>query len=265
MTHEAVPSSFFVTDGDAYVGTILSRGPWDDGSAHGGPVAALIGREVEQFDPDPDLATVRYTIELLRPVPLGVPLRLDTAMLRPGKRVRLVGVSVFAGDTEVARAVALRVKRVPDDAPRSRPDEGIAFRTPDECGAAPLLIEGRVGIMNGLDVRSASGSAIATGPATYWFKVERPLVDDEPITPLTRLLIPADFGNGVASATSFDTHVFINPELTVHVFRMPDGDWVANDARTWMEPGGTAVAEGTLTDRDGPIGRAMQSLFIDSR
>lgn len=261
---EDVPSSFFVSDRDDYVGTPLSRGPWDDGSAHGGPVAALIGREVELFDPDPELVTVRLTIELLRPVPLAS-LHLETTLLRPGKRVRLVGVSITSNGTEVTRAIALRVRRAPADAPRSRPERAPDFPPPEACGAAPALIEGRVGITSGVELRSALGSAIEPGPAAYWFRVHAPLVDDEPITPLTRALIAADFGNGIASVVSVQTHVFINPELTTHLYRLPEGEWVLNSARTWLEPGGAAVADAMLSDRSGPIARAMQSLYVASR
>src|ERR1700759_268860 len=142
---EDLPGSFFTSHDDGYVGTVLSRGPWDDGSAHGGPVAALIGREVERFDPDPDLVTVRYTIELLRPVPLAF-LQLDTTLLRPGKRVRLVGVSITSGGTEVARAVALRVPGAPKGPPPPPPQAGESFAPRDACAPAPSLIEGRVGI-----------------------------------------------------------------------------------------------------------------------
>lgn len=260
---DELPSSFFESRGDGFVGTVLCRGPWDRGSAHGGPVAALIGREVERFDPDPELVSVRFTIELLKPVPLAS-LRLQATMLRPGKRVRLIGVSITSDGVEVARAVVLRVRRVPTDARASRPETGASFLPPDGLQSAPALVD-RVGIMNALDVRTAGGSAIEQGPATYWFRVLRPLVDEEPISPLTRALIPADFGNGIASAVPFETHVFINPELTVHLHRMPEGEWVANDARTWLEPGGASVAEGALYDRTGPVGRAMQSLFVDAR
>ena len=77
--------------------------------------------------------------------------------------------------------------------------------------------------------------------------------------------IAADFGNGIASVVSINSHVFINPELTVHLHRLPEGEWVANDARTWLEPGGASVAEATLYDQIGPIGRAEQALYIDSR
>ena len=261
---DVLPQAFFISDGDGYVGTALARGPWDDGSAHGGPVAALIGREVERFDPDPDLSTVRFTIELLRPVPLAR-LTLETTMLRPGKRVRLIGVSVRHEDQEVARATVLRVLNAAADAPLSTPDDKIHFDQPEDTGPAPSLIEGRVGITSGVELRSAHGSAIEPGNATYWFRVHKPLVDDEPITPLTRALIAADFGNGIASVVSIESHLFINPDLTVHLWRLPEGEWIANEARTWLQPGGASVAEALLTDRTAPVGRAMQSLYIAAR
>jgi hypothetical protein len=263
MTEE-MPAAFFLSDGDDHVATVLARGPWDDGSAHGGPVAALIGREVERFDPDPELVTVRLTMELLRPVPIGR-LRLQPTMLRPGKRVRLIGVTVVHEGVEVARSVALRVRRAPDDAPRSRPVEGRSFDPPEAGGSAPSLIEGRIGITSAVELRTVGGSAVEPGPATYWFRVHRPLVDDEPVTPLTRALVAADFGNGISSVVSIDSHLFINPDLTVHLHRLPEGEWVSNDAVTWLEPGGASIADAGLGDRSGPIGRAVQSLYIAGR
>ncbi len=260
---EQIPSSFFLTDGDGFVATALSRGPWDDGSAHGGPVAALIGQQVERHDPDPELVTVRLTIELIRPVPLGH-LDIVATTLRPGKRVRLIGASVIHDGAEVARAVVLRVRRTPDDVPLSAPGP-IEFLAPQDSGPAPSLVEGRIHITDGIELRTAGGSAIEPGPAIYWFRVHRPLVDDEPITPLTRALIAADFGNGIASVLSLRTHLFINPELTVHLHRLPEGEWVANDAHTWLHPGGAAVAEATLADATSAFGRAMQTLYIASR
>jgi hypothetical protein len=261
---DELPPAFFLSDGDGYAGTVLARGPWDEGSAHGGPVAALIGREVERFDPDPELVTVRLTIELLRPVPLAH-LTLRASTLRPGKRVRLLGISVVHADLEVARAVVLRVRRAAEDAPPSRPTTGPTFEPPESAADAPSLIEGRIGITSGVELRTVAGSAVEPGPATYWFRVHRPLVDDEPITPLTRALIAADFGNGIASVVSIESHLFINPDLTVHLHRLPEGEWVSNDAVTWLEPGGAAYADASLGDRSGPLGRAVQSLYIAAR
>lgn len=260
-----LPPAMFLSDGDALIGTALARGPWDEGASHGGPVAALVGRAVEHHDPDPDLVSVRYSIELLRPVPLAG-IRLATTTLRPGKRVRLVGVSVHDLDgTEVARATVLRVRRAAEDVPHTTHAGPPTFVPPEEAEVAPSLVPDRIGITSAVELRSAAGSAIEPGPATYWFRVHAPLVDDEPISPLTRALIAADFGNGIASVTRIDRHVFINPDLTVHLHRLPEGEWVANDAVTWLEPGGAARADAVLHDRAGPIGRATQSLYVAAR
>jgi hypothetical protein len=174
-------------------------------------------------------------------------------------------VSVTHDGTEVVRAVALRIRRTPADAPLAQPEPGPTFAGPEGAPVAPSLIEGRVGITSAVELRAVKGSALEPGPATYWFRVTAPLVDDEPITPLDRALIAADFGNGISSVLSIDRHVFINPDLTVHLHRLPAGEWVANDARTWLDPGGAAVSEGVLADESGPFGRAMQSLYVDAR
>ena len=47
--------------------------------------------------------------------------------------------------------------------------------------------------------------------------------------------------------------------------KVPEGEWVANDAKTWLHPGAGSVAEASLWDRTGQIGRATQSLFVAPR
>lgn len=262
---ETMPPAFFLREGDGYVATALCRGPWDDGSCHGGPVAALIGREVERFDPDPALLTVRLTIELLKPVPIGT-LRVEATTLRPGRRVRIVGIALYSGEVEVARATALRILRVDEDVPVVRPVVGLPFLSPEDAvPVGAFFPRERIGIVDGVEMRAAAGSALEMGPATYWFRLTSPLVEATPPSPADAALVAADFGNGISSVVPIDTHLFINPDLTVYLHRLPQGDWVANQARTWMEPGGASIAEAVLHDSVGPIGRATQSLYVAAR
>ncbi|MDE3131813.1 MAG: thioesterase family protein, partial [Acidobacteriota bacterium] len=81
--------AIFERHGDHFFATGLARGPWDPRAQHGGAPAALLGGELEKLEPNPDLALVRITYELLRPVPLGE-LRVHTEVARPGKRVQLL-------------------------------------------------------------------------------------------------------------------------------------------------------------------------------
>ena len=91
-----------------------------------------------------------------------------------------------------------------------------------------------------------------------------PVVAGEPISPLTRVLAAADSGNGISNVLDFDTHLFVNPDLTVYLHRYPAGEWVALDAHTTLG-GGIGVADTVLSDERGPIGRGVQSLFIAER
>jgi hypothetical protein len=75
----------------------------------------------------------------------------------------------------------------------------------------------------------------------------------------------ADFGNGLSGILDFNTHLYINPDLTVYLHRYPVGEWVGLDSATWVHPHGVGMAESLLWDQDGPIGRSLQSLVVGKR
>ncbi len=103
------------------------------------------------------------------------------------------------------------------------------------------------------------------GPAQVWVRLTVPVVPGETPSPLQRVAAAADFGNGVSAVVPFDRYVFVNPDLTIHLERMPEGDWVGLDASTRLGTPGTALAQSALWDRRGPIGRALQGLYVESR
>jgi hypothetical protein len=90
-----------------------------------------------------------------------------------------------------------------------------------------------------------------------------PLIAGQTPTPLQRTLAAADFGNGVSSALSWHQFLFINTDLTMYLHRQPEGEWICLDASTDVDPHGVGVAHSRLYDERGPIGRALQGLFID--
>lgn len=259
------PASLFEPDGDRLVPTELSRGPWSPDALHGGPVAAVAARAIEQLAGEDGLQLVRLTLELLRPVPLQ-PLDVRTTLARPGKRVQLVDVVVAAGGHEVAWARGLRVRigtdgddaepTVPEDPPPAPWSQG---------ASTPFVATNYRAFYNeGMDVRFVAGRFDTQGPATAWFRLRVPVVAGEVPTPWQRAAAAADFGNGIAAELSFDSHVFINPELTVHLVRPPVGEWVCLDARTRFGTPGIGMAESALWDAEGRIGRAAQSLLVEA-
>ena len=102
-------TSFFIKDGDGYLPTPLARGPWGP-SLSGNYVGGLLGRTVEHEVDDVDLQPARLTVDLLRPVALQ-PLQMHSAVVRDGRRLRLVDAVMTQNDVMVARASALFLRR----------------------------------------------------------------------------------------------------------------------------------------------------------
>ena len=115
------------------------------------------------------------------------------------------------------------------------------------------------------DFASNPGSSVEPGPATVWLRMRQPLVAGEEPTPLQRALVVADVGNGVSATLDFRRFLFINVDLTVQLERMPAGEWICIDAVTLPQPHGVGTTESVLFDREGRIGRGLQTLLISER
>ncbi len=256
-----LPDAVFHRDGDRFVPTELARGPWDPNAQHGGAPGALLAQIVEHHEVGPPARVVRMTIELLRPVPMQ-PIELRARTVRPGKKVQLVEASVLAGDTEVVRAMALRI-RFADVEFADAPDDQL---TP---GPGPLRERfENVGGLNfgfAMEMSVARGEIGVPGPAAAWFRLAVPVVAGEETSPLMRVAAAADFGNGISGAVSWDEYVFINPDLTIYLHRLPTTEWIGLDARTWPTYEGVGIADTALYDERGRIGRSVQALLLDRR
>jgi hypothetical protein len=116
-----------------------------------------------------------------------------------------------------------------------------------------------------MEYRFVAGRFLDPGPATVWMRMRHPLVGGEEPSPLQRVLIAADSGNGVSAALDWTRYLFINVDLSVYLHRMPAGEWVCLDAVTTPEPAGVGLADTALADERGPIGRALQTLLVRRR
>lgn len=258
--------ALFDPDGSRFVPTALARGPWSPEALHGGPPAALLARCAERVAGGEKMLVTRLTVELLRPVPVS-PLAVETRLLRAGRKVQLVGASLRAGDVEVARATALRLRTL--DLPL--PEEIDSPSPPPGPETAPPSVSPGIALRDypafhnqGVEHRFVAGSFDRAGPATDWIRLRVPLVAGEETSPLARVAAAADFGNGVSWVLSrTDGWQFINPDLTVSLHRLPVGEWVCLEAVTYVEPTGIGQAESVLWDERGRLGRAVQSLLLD--
>ena len=265
-THDGDGSdALFVPDGARLVPTYHARGPWSPDSLHGGPVAAAVVRATEQSVPADDaLRMTCLTLELLRPVSME-PLTVTGAVVRPGRKVQVVDTIVEQGGVEVAWGRATRIRVDPAlVVPVPTTPEDPAPDPPSAGAAVPSTMDGYRGFHNaGVEIRYIAGQLDRLGPATAWFRLLVPVVAGEEPSPEQRAAAVSDFGNGISAELAFAASVFINPDLTLHLLRPPEGEWVCLDARTRFGPPGTGLAESALWDQQGRIGRALQSLYVE--
>jgi hypothetical protein len=257
-----VPDAFYVPDGDVFISTEWTRGPWDPGAQHGGPPAALVGRAIEQLDP-PGFQVARFTMEILKPVPMA-PLQVEVTPVRTGRRVQYVQASLRSDGTEVARASSWRIRTSEGPMPQT-PVEQPPFAGPSGSQKIEPDVAAGPSYFAAMEWRYAKGSWTERGPASVWMRMRIPLVEGEPIAPLSRVLSAADSGNGVSAVLDFRTHLFINTELTVHLMRMPEGEWVCIDAETRQDASGVGLAQSVIWDEHRRIGAGAQALLVGPR
>lgn len=256
--------AFFIRDSDErFISTDWTIGPWSRESQHAGPPAALLGWAIERAVGRADLQVARITCEILRPVPVA-PLQLRSEVIRPGRSVALASASLSDDRGEVMRAQGWLIRTAELDLERvvhGDPPPG----TLEEALPIDTFPTEERSYLTAMEWRSVKGGFLEPGPAAVWARMRHPLIEGEETTPLSRALTLADSGNGISATLDFSRWVFINPDLTVYLHRLPAGEWVCLDARTTIEPTGIGLATSTLSDVNGVLGRGSQSLFVGPR
>ena len=151
--------------------------------------------------------------------------------------------------------VAVGDQRVASSPPPPGPEHGQArpfFPTGDELGYHTAM-----------EYKFVRGGFLDPGPALVWMRMRGALVEGEQPSALERLMVVADVGNGVSAVLDWREFLFINTELTVHLLRPPEGEWVAVDAVTHLD--GVGLAESVLWDERGRVGRGAQTLLVRRR
>jgi hypothetical protein len=252
---------FEALGGGRYRATEHTVGPWDPEAQHGGPPAALLARAIEAESASWPATVARMTAEILSAVPVAE-LTVRSRVLRPGRSVELVEAELEAAGRPVMRAQAWRIRATELDLPPIPAPGDAVPAFPAEAVGWPGR---RGGYLEAMEWRPVGGVPGEPGPATIWGRMRFPLVPGEEPSGLQRLLILADSGNGVSSVLPWTDWLFINPELTVHLAAVPQGEWICLDAHTHVDPRGFGLAASRLFDRSRLVGHGAQSLYIARR
>jgi len=243
-----------------YIGNDPARGPWDENACHAGPVTGVIARELEQLVPDKQL--FRLTVEVLKPVPMRG-FQIHSEFRKQGRMVSTATATVVDRSGKIIavasslHAKTLKVGELPT-ATISKPDfdESIPGDLPIKDAKHNLPF-----FSAGIEIRYPPEENSHPGPTTIWMKT-LPLLESELPSPFQRLCPLADCGNGISRNQEVSEANFLNPDLTIIMFRAPTSNWLASKAKSFWESSGLGMSDATLFDTDGPIGSALQTLLV---
>ncbi len=253
--------------GEKFAGTDLVRSTWTAAIQHGGPVSALLVRALERCARRDDTRLSRVVIDLLGPVPAEGDMWVRSQLQRGGKQIELVGAEMLALGPDgqprpVARASGWRLQQL-DTASLARSTAPLP-RPLSEARSRDLHKDWDRNYVHSLDWRWLT-EPLNKGPGESWINPTVDLVNGETMTQLERLFAVADCANGIGSKLDITKWTFLNTDLAVHVFRIPDGEWVGIRAETSYGPDGIGTTIGTLFDRHGAVGAIQQSVLVRRR
>jgi len=232
---------FFESAGDdRFRATQATVGPWDPRLQHASPPFALLARALERHEPRDHTMISRVTFELLGPVPVGE-LRVQVRTDRPGRSVELLHAELSAGGRPVVRAWAWRIGRAQTSAGDLGLDPALAL--PEHALGDPPAAIAHSGYIRSIEWRAVRGTWNDAGPATVWARPAVAIVDDEPISGLQRVLAVCDSASGLSAELPWHEWIFMNLDLTLHLTREPQGEWI-------------------LLDAHGFVGRSAQTLLV---
>jgi hypothetical protein len=266
--HGALPAAAYAVLTPRTVrASVLTRGPWDPQHQHAGPPIAMVCRAIEAVAQDHGLTHIgRLTANLLRPVPIGE-LEIEVSTEYAGRNAAHYAARLWGEGKELARFTALAQRESALTLPDALDGHPLpqAPRPPADSQVRRMPFDPRLtGYADLVENRIASG-AFFQGRCAAWFKLLRPLVEDETPSGYQRVAVAADSGNGISAVLDFTRYVFVNADLTINLLRRPIGEWICVDAQTLLAPNGCGLAESRLFDEGGLVGRATQSLAVRAR
>ena len=238
-------------------------GAWNPEELHVSPVNGLLVHEMERW-----LAERRGDGKLVTRISsdyLGV-LGFDECevrweVLRPGRAVELVEGVLSQNARAALRARVWRLSA--GDTSRVQGGERDPLPALEAGEPFKLSTVWPGDYIASLDMRTVDGPS--PGRTRAWITTPLEIVAGEPTTDLARFALLVDTANGIAVRRPPDEWQFPNVDLTVHLFRQPEGAWVGFDTSVAFGPMGHGLTSTDLYDARGHLGRAAQSLLVRPR
>lgn len=249
---------FYRREGDLFVPSHHTEGPWAPETQAGNPVAALLAWGVEQVPTLAPMRTVRCTFDLFRPSPMR-PMELKTEVVREGKRIQVVDASLWVDGTRYAACRALRLRRGLEGPPElDNPVTG-PIEMPPPPGEPMWDLDNMEGFPGA--VRAFESKAVSSDDPRWstslWVRLRIPIIDDAPGSEVARIAAVSDFVSNSVNHADREQWAMINADLNVAVFREPTSEWLALTIRTGFSADGVGHSVGWIQDEQGHVATAM--------
>lgn len=257
-------NSFFTTDNNSWFNpTNHTRGPWDINACHAGPPTGLIARALENIIDDKRL--IRLSVNLQRPIPFSG-FSIEAKVERSGRSVATTSANLLNKDGKVivnASGLHMSTQSPTHNYPTHKQTFGSAADATPGPFPIQTLHDQPAFNGNGVQIRYPTGQDSHPGPTTVWMKTV-PLLENETASPFQRICPLADCGNAFGRNANPAQVSFINPDLTLVLHRDPIGEWLGSQSVGYWEPTGQGLADALLFDEQGVVGRAMQTVLLQS-
>ncbi|MEV0594874.1 acyl-CoA thioesterase domain-containing protein [Nonomuraea cavernae] len=238
-------SAFFTRKQGEFVPEPHARSPWSPDMLHGRLLGGLAARAIEQEYGAPGLSFARLTVDLFRNSPL-LPVTVETELVRDGRRIRVADAVIRTDQGVIGRVSAVLLRK-------GEQPEGERLVTPawDELPPEEPPLEAG-GWTPPFDMWWRTEWA-QPGPHRVWLRERHPLVDDEEITPFTRVALAADFASPLSNGGAGGLP-FINADYTLTLGRLPEGELIGVESTGHLSADGIATGQCTFHDAAGPVG-----------
>jgi hypothetical protein len=242
--------AYFVSDGEGtFRPTPAAAGYWGDGVLSGPAVAGLTAWAMEDDFGAPEFMPSRFTIDLLKPAS-SRPTRVQTRLIRDGRRMRTAECDVLQGDSIVARATMMAYLR--SESPTGQQWTAEATFEPPRNAEGDEVYVGSDGVgWSPMGVHHQH-----TGRKRAYYRGQDP-VAGQPVSPFVRAVIVAEAATNLVTNLGTDGIGYINGDLTVALSRLPRSEHIGVQADSHWSADGVSIGNATLFDEAGPFGTGL--------
>ena len=240
-----------------YRSTIHAQGAWNEHEQHMAPATGIICAELDLFSPRSDVRIGRISLDILGLIPAGE-FQIETKVIRAGKTIELIESVMSAQGKACIQARTWRMMISDTSSIYGLEDQKV--ESPEH---QPVWNEIRTwpgGYIASLEART---SQRRQGKGIVWLSNPYAMIENEQSSDFVRLMGMVDTANGVATRQDVPfQYVFPNLDLQIHLYRMPQGEWLGLETVQQYGADGIGLTSSILHDEKGPFGRSEQILTL---